>query len=61
MNNNIYKGQRLILPMDKWISDNVVKCECGIIVTGNSKKHTESNLKVHKKSKLHKKNRGYND
>ncbi|MFA5724383.1 MAG: hypothetical protein WC979_09075 [Candidatus Pacearchaeota archaeon] len=47
--------------MDKWISDNVVKCECGIIVTGNSKKHTESNLKVHKKSKLHKKNRGYND
>ncbi len=32
-----------------------IDCECGFRVTGNSKLHAESNLKIHKKSKLHKK------
>ena len=35
--------------------DKEIVCECGWKVTGISKKHTEANLKIHKKSKLHKK------
>lgn len=31
-----------------------IKCECGFIVRGNSQKHVEANLEIHKKSKLHK-------
>ena len=34
---------------------NSIKCECGLVIKGISKKHAESNLKIHKKSKLHKK------
>ena len=30
-------------------------CECGYEVNGTSEKHLESNLKIHMKSKLHKK------
>ena len=33
---------------------NVIKCECGWLVKGTSRKHAESNLKIHKKSKKHK-------
>lgn len=40
---------------DKRINKNTIKCECGMIVKGTSEKHTKSNLKNHKKSKLHKK------
>ena len=29
-------------------------CECGISVKGLSEKHAQSNLKAHKKSKIHK-------
>ena len=29
-------------------------CECGKLITGTSQKHTELNLKNHKKSKIHK-------
>lgn len=29
-------------------------CECGMKIKGTSKKHCESNLKIHKKSKTHK-------
>lgn len=32
-----------------------ITCECGIPIGGNSKKHREANLKIHKTSKLHKK------
>ena len=32
-----------------------VTCECGWIVRGTSIIHAEANLKLHKKSKLHKK------
>lgn len=31
-----------------------ITCECGWIIKGNSAKHTEANLKIHKKSKAHK-------
>jgi hypothetical protein len=41
---------------DKIIDDKIIQCECGIIVTGVSKAHAESNLINHKKSKKHKKN-----
>ncbi len=29
-------------------------CECGITITGTSDQHLESNMKTHKKSKMHK-------
>lgn len=38
------------------LNNKVIQCECGKLVTGISKEHTESNLKVHRKSKEHKKN-----
>jgi hypothetical protein len=41
---------------DKIIDEKTIQCECGKIVTGVSKAHTEANLKNHKKSKEHKKN-----
>lgn len=31
-----------------------IECDCGWVVKGNSEKHAEANLKIHKKSKLHK-------
>ena len=31
-----------------------VICECGILVRGISEDHLKANLKLHKKSKLHK-------
>ena len=37
------------------IQRGVIKCSCGFIVTGNSKAHAETQLKQHKKSKMHKK------
>jgi len=40
----------------KIINDKVIQCECGFVVKGKSKKHTESNLNQHKKSKKHKSN-----
>lgn len=39
-----------------WINDKTIKCECGVIVSGNSKDHAKSNLDTHQKSKQHKKN-----
>lgn len=41
---------------DKVINEKTIRCECGQIITGISKAHAESNLKNHKKSKIHKKN-----
>ena len=35
--------------------DNEIICECGLKMSGVSKKHAESNLRTHKGSKLHKK------
>jgi len=32
-----------------------VNCECGITIFGNSQSNAEANLKLHHKSKLHKK------
>ena len=31
-----------------------LNCECGWRIKGNSIKHAEANLKIHRKSKLHK-------
>jgi hypothetical protein len=31
-----------------------IQCECGWVVKGNSIKHAESNLKIHKTSRVHK-------
>lgn len=31
-----------------------IKCECGWVVKGNSIKHAEANLKIHKTSRVHK-------
>ena len=31
-----------------------IKCECGWTIKGISQSHAEANLKIHKKSKLHK-------
>ena len=36
------------------MSNKEVICECGKTITGYSEKHLKSNLKIHKKSKLHK-------
>jgi len=49
LNRKVYKGNTPILFMTEEII-----CECGIKVTGTSKKHLESNLKIHKESKIHK-------
>lgn len=32
-----------------------IKCECGFIVSGNSEDNAKANLKLHRKSKYHKK------
>jgi hypothetical protein len=31
-----------------------IRCECGFIVKGKSENHAKSNMKTHKKSRLHK-------
>lgn len=37
------------------IPKGAIKCSCGFIVTGTSQAHAETQLKMHKKSKRHKK------
>ena len=35
-----------------------VVCDCGVRIFGNSEKNVQANLKLHQKSKLHKKQMG---